>query len=169
MIFDNLPDDPAEAAIELARRDFLIFPCDPSPEGGKRPLLSNGFKGASKNPRMVEGWFKKSSSYRGALIGLVTGAINKIAVLDIDTMEAHGHDGFVSLKKFADAGFDVPTSILTVRTAGGGLHLYFVCPEAGLRSRNGLAPGVDLKADGGYVIAPPSRRTDGTGWAVTDA
>ncbi len=166
MIFDNLPDDPAEAAVELARRDFLVFPCDPAT---KRPFLANGFHGASKKLTKVEGWFKRSISYRGALIGLVTGAVNKIAVLDIDTMEAHGNDGFASLERLTDAGFEVPSSILTVRTAGGGLHLYFACPEGGLRSRNGLAPGVDLKADGGYVIAPPSRRADGSCWQIEHA
>lgn len=166
MFLADLPDDPADAAVELARRGVLVFPCDPAT---KRPFLSNGFKGASNKVSMVEGWFKKSVGYRGALIGLVTGVGNGIAVLDIDTMEAHGNDGFASLKELAVSGFEVPTSVLTVRTAGGGRHLYFRCPLDGLKSRNGLAPGVDLKADGGYVIAPPSRRPDGSGWTVEHA
>ena len=45
---------------------------------------------------------------------------------------------------------------LTVTTPSGGWHLYYRYPEGGLRSKNGIFPGIDLKADGGYVLAAGS-------------
>ena len=166
MFLDDLPDDPADAACELARRGAPIFPCDPA---SKKPLLNNGFHGATNKFSTVEGWFRKSVKYRGALIGLVTGQASGIVVLDIDTTQTHESDGFASLRRLEEAGFIIPPGCPRVQTAGGGLHYYFASPPGGLRSRNGIAPGIDLKADGGYVIAPPSIRFDGARWQLNHA
>jgi hypothetical protein len=56
-------------------------------------------------------------------------------------------------------------------TGGGGRHLYFAHPGEMLHNRVGLAPGVDLRGDGGYVVAPPSVHPSGTpyGWACPPA
>jgi hypothetical protein len=52
-----------------------------------------------------------------------------------------------------------------VTTGGGGHHLYFRHPGGSVRNRAGLAPGLDLRADGGYVVAPPSLHPSGRHYA----
>jgi hypothetical protein len=46
-------------------------------------------------------------------------------------------------------------------TGGGGRHLYFAHPGGLVRNKVGLAPGIDIRADGGYVVAPPSLHASG--------
>lgn len=72
-------------------------------------------------------------------------------MLDIDP----GHGGEESLQQLLIEHGPLPKSIEAV-TGGGGRHLYFAHPGETLRNRVGLAPGIDLRADGGCVIAPPS-------------
>lgn len=163
--FDDLPDEPAEAAIELARRGFKVFPCDPETKG---PLNGKGgLHKATNDPRMVEGIFVKMPSNRGALIGFPTGRVNGFVVVDLDVPgEQHEHDGFASLDDLAREGFVLPDSPIQVRTPGGGRHVYFQAPDRVVKSRAGVRPGIDIRGDGGYVIAPPSRRHDGKCWEV---
>ena len=82
-----------------------------------------------------------------ANIGLITGAISNLAVIDIDTDE--GKEAILDY---------VPDSILTptVQTPKGGQHLYFRCPDDKLTNNARMIPGCDLRANGGYVVAPPS-------------
>jgi hypothetical protein len=164
-LFDDLPDNPPEAAIELARRGYPVFPCHPIT---KAPLNGDGgHNKATTDLRKVEGWFFKTVSNKGALIGMPTGSPSGLIVLDVDVPgDTHEQNGFASLDVIAEHGFSVPESPLVVQTVSGGRHFYFRRPAEGLRSRNGILPGVDLKADGGYVICPPSRRPDGLGWEV---
>jgi hypothetical protein len=54
----------------------------------------------------------------------------------------------------------MPTTV-ECRTGGGGRHLYFAHPGGLIRNKVGLVPGVDLRGDGGYVVAPPSVHSSG--------
>ncbi len=78
-------------------------------------------------------------------VGVVTGPLSGILVLDVD-----GPEGEAELKKHGH-----PVTPM-VRTAGGGLHLYFKHPDKDIRTGIRVAPGLDVKASGGYVVAPPS-------------
>lgn len=78
-------------------------------------------------------------------VGIVTGRLSGVLVLDVD-----GPEGEAELKKHGH-----PVTPM-VRTGGGGLHLYFRCPDEGVRTGIRVAPGLDVKAAGGYVVAPPS-------------
>jgi putative DNA primase/helicase len=78
-------------------------------------------------------------------VGIVTGPLSGILVLDVD-----GPEGETELKKHGH-----PITPM-VRTASGGLHLYFRHPDAEIRTGIRVAPGLDVKASGGYVVAPPS-------------
>ena len=70
---------------------------------------------------------------------------------DIDVKE--GRQGRIWL----DANSHRLPQTWTVRTASGGLHLYFRWPEQPIRnSASKIAPGIDVRGDGGYVIVPPS-------------
>ncbi len=85
------------------------------------------------------------SSWLWSGVGIVTGALSGILVLDVD-----GPEGEEELKKYGH-----PITPM-VRTARGGLHLYFKHPDAEVRTGIRVAPGLDVKANGGYVVAPPS-------------
>lgn len=86
----------------------------------------------------LEGW-----AWSG--VGIVTGPLSGVLVLDVD-----GPEGAVELRKHGHP----PTPM--VRTATGGLHLYFKHPDDEVKTRIRIAPGLDVKASGGYVVAPPS-------------
>lgn len=58
---------------------------------------------------------------------------------------------------------------LRVRTGSGGLHIYLqVDPNLHVKSRNRVLPAIDIKADGGYVLAPPSRHASGGVYSVLE-
>jgi len=78
-------------------------------------------------------------------VGIVTGPVSGVLVLDVD-----GTEGEAELQKHGH-----PVTPM-VRTASGGLHLYFKHPEQHVRTGIRVAPGLDVKASGGYVVAPPS-------------
>jgi putative DNA primase/helicase len=83
-------------------------------------------------------------------VGIVTGRVSGVLVLDVD-----GPEGEAELRKHGHP----PTPM--VRTASGGLHLYFRHPEHDVRTGIRVAPGLDVKASGGYVVAPPSVGANG--------
>ncbi len=132
------------AALEYAEHGVPVFPCNRK----KRPLVKTGFKAASTNPAHIRAWWR---SWPHALIGIPTGAASGWLVLDIDSK--NGVNGFESLPNWREM-----TDVI-VRTPSGGAHLYFafdtVRPMGS--SAGKFAPGVDIRGEGGYVIAPPSR------------
>ncbi len=148
-------------AVGLAKDGFFVFPCRPvdSPDGAfkaKAPATANGFKGATDNPDKVEIWWRQKPD---ALIGVRTGLMGGIWVLDIDTK---GADGIAALKTL-EAKFGPLPETHMVRTPSGGVHYYFKMPD-GVElkcSASKVAPGIDVRAEGGYVIAPPSKLGDG--------
>src|SRR5215211_6625685 len=83
-------------------------------------------------------------------VGIVTGPLSGVLVLDVD-----GPEGEKELQKHGH-----PATPLA-RTAGGGMHLYFKHPEHHVRTGIRVAPGLDVKASGGYVVAPPSIGSNG--------
>jgi len=93
-----------------------------------------------------------------ANLGLATGAASGLLVLDVDP--AHG--GTESLRALLNAhGVDVPETV-TAATGGDGTHYYFRADGASFPSSAGrLGSGLDIRAEGGYVVAPPSLHLSG--------
>lgn len=83
--------------------------------------------------------------------------------IDVDP-RCGGEDGFAQLAgKLGNPGRTV-----RVLTPSGGYHLWYRAPDAAVACSAGkLAAGVDVRADGGYVVAPPTTRPDRTGWRWT--
>ena len=132
-----------ERALAYIERGWAIFPLVPNT---KKPLTRNGFKDATKSADVVREWWGRTPN---ANIGIATGLLSGVVVVDVDVKNgAKGRESLASLK-----GLE-PT--LTATTPSGGWHLYYLCPERGIRSRNAMLPGIDFKADGGYVVAPGS-------------
>jgi len=115
---------------------------------GKHPRTRRGVADATVDPAQVRRWWTK---WPTANIGVATG--DGLVVLDVD-----GPEGQAAIR-----GLHVPLTV-TARSGrdGGGYHVYLRAP-AGVRlvNRSGALPGVDLKTDGGYVVAPPSMHATG--------
>lgn len=129
----------------ILNRGFTLFPCS---RNGKIPITKNGFKDATRDKKIIEQWFKENPN---ANVGIPTGKVNGITVLDVD--ERHG--GFYSLQDY-----DVPDTPY-VETGGGGKHYYFKYTPQAKTGANRVGLGLDIRNDGGYVIAPPSIHKSG--------
>ena len=124
----------------------------PADKGG------HGWKDASSDPKQIEKWWKQ---YPDANIGIATGEVNGLVVIDVDRNHGDGSvDGEETLKLLEEKLGSLPDTVEAL-TPGGGRHLYFRYPAGfDIRSRaadaHDLWPGIDVKANGGYVAAPPS-------------
>lgn len=98
-------------------------------------------------------WF---DAWPNANVGIVTGAVSGIVVFDVDPE----HGGDRSLKEFEEVHGPLPNTVEAV-TGGGGRHIYFAYPGVSIHNRVGLKPGIDLRGDGGYIVAPPSVHPSG--------
>lgn len=138
-----------DAALCYAANGWAVFPCRPR---GKTPLTKNGFKDATTNSDQIRQWWADTPD---ANIGVATGQISGIWVVDID-----GEAGLTSLRQLAAVGHELPHS--TAAGTGKGTHHYYRLPAGQqVKSRAAVWPGIDIRADGGYVIAPPSVHPSG--------
>src|SRR5215211_1645618 len=126
-----------EEAVEYRRRGWSPIP----------------IKERSKEPNLLElqpylnrkATKEELDTWRWSGVGIVTGPISGVLVLDVD-----GPEGEAELQKHGHPATPM------ARTASGGMHLYFKHPEHHVRTGIRVAPGLDVKASGGYVVAPPS-------------
>lgn len=124
-------------------------------------LVPSGLKAASSDPAVVKGWF---SGFTQSNVGIATGAISGIIVLDIDPR----HGGDKSLRKLEAKHGDIPAT-LRWKTGGGGEHILFRYPGELIRNSVGiLGEGIDVRGDGGYIVAPPSRHKSGNFYVLPE-
>ena len=152
-------DPMLDVALSYTARNWPVFPCRAADEefvdedgiieilATKTPLTSNGFRGATMNERIVRELWRRNP---GAMIGVPTGAPIGAWVLDIDPKHG-GPDTLAAL----EAQHGVLPATLTAETTSGGRH-YFFKHKAGVRNRGALGAGIDVRGDGGYVIAAGS-------------
>lgn len=147
--------DCAEAALDCLARGWSVVALRPR---DKRPLFPwEALQHDRANAASVRHWFQH---WPDANLGIVTGSVSGIVVVDIDP--AHG--GERSLAELERGHGPLPAT-LEAATGGGGRHLYFRHPGGSLRNRAGIRPGIDLRGDGGYVVAPPSIHPNGQRYA----
>lgn len=155
----KLIDQPTYAALEHAKRGWPVIPLH-NPIGnacscgrqdcssvGKHPRTKNGVHDATTKPITICEWWNR---WPEANIGIATGATSQLVVVDIDPR----HAGDKSWENFV-AEYS-PEATLEVSTGGGGKHLYYRFPAEGIGNRTNILPGVDIRGDGGYIVAPPS-------------
>jgi hypothetical protein len=148
-------DEFLDATLAHAEARWSVVPIAPR---SKQPLLAwLEFQQRRALPEEIRGWFQR---WPGANLAVVTGAISNIVVIDIDAR----HGGEAALQLLEDDAGPIP-STLEATTGGGGRHLYFAHPGRPLRNRAGLRPGIDLRGDGGLVVAPPSLHPSGQRYA----
>ena len=162
---------PMEEALSYAQRGWLVIPLhypiakgkcscgNPECENvAKHPMMTkHGLKDATKDQKQIKEWWGKTPQ---ANIGIVTGPGSGLVVLDIDPRNG----GNESMKAITKLG-NIPVTPM-VFTGGGGEHIYFMHPGNGTKIKStkqvGGYAGVDIKGDGGYVVAPPSRHMSGS-------
>jgi hypothetical protein len=136
-----------EHALRYAADGFAVFPCRP---GDKQPLGSlvpNGCLDATTDVETIKGWWAKCPN---ANIGLATGAKSGLAVVDLD-----GPEG-------VNSGYTLRLSSTVVALTGNGRQLFYADTEGKLRnSVKKIAPGVDTRGAGGYVVVCPSVHPNG--------
>jgi hypothetical protein len=143
--------DVGRAALSYAGRGWSVLPLQAK---SKLPLVAwRELEERHAGREEIEGWFRR---WRDANVGIVTGAISRLTVLDIDPKHG-GDDALAELER--RHGSLGPT--VEVLTGGGGRHFYFASTGGEIRNRAGLAQGIDLRGDGGYIVAPPSIHPSG--------
>ena len=155
---------PLDAALDYASRGWAVLPLHtPTAHArcscgradcsspGKHPRTAHGVKDATTDARTIRASW---AAYPDANVGIVTGSASGFAVADVDPRNG-GNEALEELEKKHGRLPDTATA----QTSAGGRHLYF-STDGPVKSRV-LAPGVDFKGDGGYVVAPPSRHASG--------
>ena len=156
-----------DAALDYAQRGLRVFPLHTLAASGtcscgdghcrsvaKHPRTTDGFLSATTDANQIRRWWKK---WPDANIGIATGS--GLGVLDVDPR--HGGDETIEQ---IEREHDCLPNGYEVATGGGGRHLYFRVPD-GTPSRK-LGTGVDFKAEGGYVVAPPSMHASGSEYSL---
>jgi hypothetical protein len=146
---ESARNDLLEAALKLAAGGLPVFPLTP-----KSKIPWKGSKGcldATRDPAKIEAWWQQEPF---ANIGVATGKTAGVFVLDVDVRSTT--NGEETLRRHeAEHGELPPTREVT--TPSTGRHLYFKMPAYDVPCGNGrLGIGLDIKASGGYVLAPPS-------------
>ena len=175
---DSLPaspqdDTPAEesnlaAALAYASGGWPVFPLHTPTAGGcscgnpkcehvgKHPRTKNGLHDATTDAVTIRQWW---TQWPDANIGIATGAASGLVGLDVDPR----HSGDETLANWERQHGPLPHTIESC-TGGGGRHVLFAHPGGDVKSHN-VAPGIDVKADGGYIVAPPSLHASGRRYA----
>ncbi len=182
------------AALAYARAGFPIFPCNPTSDkaaGSKAPLVPGESKKGARDGGhwlattdlvQIERWWRR---WPEALIGFPTGARSGAVVVDLDPKDCAVDTMAAALATWCGGGFawrDPETGEFIApafsRTQSGGAHLWFALPQGGeILNRTNLFSGflktreahpdlahIDVRGDGGYVIAPPSVMQNGNAY-----
>jgi archaellum biogenesis ATPase FlaH len=142
-----MKNETLEQALRYYSLGFSIIPVGKD----KKPLVAwKKYQDERATPDQIKTWFKQFPTMN---IGTVTGAISGIVVIDVEK------GGSIE---------DFPTTA-TVKTGGGGWHLYYKHPNSPVgNSARKIAPLTDVRADGGYVVLPPSIHASGNAyeWSI---
>jgi hypothetical protein len=140
-----------KAALSQAQNGKPVFPCK---RGGKEPLTPHGHLDATTDPRRIHMWWNR---YPGANVAIPTGKRSGILAVDHDTYK----EGTASLEE-VEAILGPVSKGVTIATGSGGRQYLFRYPEGlNIRNATGVLPGVDIRGEGGYILAPGSA-TKGT-------
>jgi hypothetical protein len=110
-------------------------------------------KDATTEATTIRAWW---TVHPDANVGIATGAASGLVVLDVDPR----HGGNESLAALEREHGMIPATLAS-KTGGGGRHIFFAHPGVPIRNAVCLAPGLDVRGDGGYVAAPPSTHASG--------
>jgi hypothetical protein len=137
-----------EAAIDLAARGFSVFPLLPR---SKAPACKRGYKDGTTNPATIRRWWIAQPEFN---IGVATGLISRAWIFDVD-----GATGALTLRDLEAKNENLPATLISITSSGP--HFWYR-PTGEIQSSAGrVGEGLDVRGDGGYVVAPPSVHPDG--------
>ena len=148
------------SAVWYAQHGLFVFPCQPH---AKTPLTPHGFQDATTDLDTIRRWWAETPM---ANVAIATGQ-SSLVVIDVDvkgTMK--GDDSWADFRQ--ELGEDIEDTPIS-ETPSGGLHICYKAVDATeiRNSASKLAPGIDVRAIGGYIVAPPSILSNGTyQWAL---
>jgi hypothetical protein len=150
------------AALAYAGRGLAVFPARPDKKCSyKSAEYSDGRKwGMTRDPVEIRRDFARWPDCR---IGVPTGAVNGIVVVDVDTIEGHGIDGSIALRELEAKHGSLPQTLQAISPTGS-IHHYLKHPGDGIKikgSASELGAGIDIRGDGNMTVAPPSLNPDG--------
>ena len=157
--------EPLTAALRYAARGWSVLPLYSIVNGrctcgksncispGKHPRTEHGGKEATTDTEQLRAWWKR---WPDANIGIATGLISGFVAIDVDPRN-NGHLNLAELEQ--QYGSLPPTP--EAQTGGGGRHILLAYPDGTPAWKKALTDGVDIKADGGYIVAPPSGHASG--------
>jgi hypothetical protein len=136
-------------ALSLARKGWAVLPCWPR---DKRPATVHGVKEATTDLTTIRQWWQRDPEFN---VGIATGKPSRVFVLDID-----GIDAEAELRKLEAEHGALPATVEAITARGR--HIYFRMPATDIRNSTGrIAPGIDVRGSGGFVICPPSIHPSG--------
>ena len=144
----QLVSAPLAAALDYAARGFRVFPCWPR---SKEPATKHGFKDATTNPATIRRYWLAQSDYN---VAIATGIVSGVWVLDTD-----GAVGAETLRDLEARHGPIPPTRRSLSSRGP--HLWFLADGPIQSSAGRVGLGIDVRGDGGYVLAPPSVHPDG--------
>jgi hypothetical protein len=150
-----------DAALDYADHGWAVFPARPDEKCSfKSAEFSDGRKwGATRDSAEIRADFTR---WPKARIGIPTG-VNRIVVIETDTVTGHGVDGAASLAQLEAKHGALPQTRMA-SSPSGSIHRYFRHPGPGTKIKTTasvIGNGIDVRGDGGMVIAPPSVNLDG--------
>ncbi len=154
-----------QCALEYADMGLAVLPIKPprigGPTPGKMPYISEWQHKASTDRKQIDDWWTR---WPDANIGIATGRISGgLVVIDLDIDKDKGIDGYESLKEWERENGNMPETCQSI-TGRGGYHLLYR-DSARNRTRAGLYEGIDIRGEGGYIVAPPSLHHNGRRYA----
>jgi hypothetical protein len=157
-----------EAALAYARLGWPVFPlhhpdlhrgcscmeAKACRSPGKHPRTRKGLKDASTDEAQIRRWWE---IYPLAGVGLAMGRKSGLVAVDVDPRSG----GDASISELIEVYGELPET-LEAATGGGGSHIFFAHPGVVFKnSSSALGEGLDVKTDGGYVVAAPSLHASG--------
>lgn len=148
--------DLGQAAEAYARRGWHVFPLSPRTKGTQ--LLPSWTREASNDIERVRQWWRR---WPDANIGIACGP-SRLLVVDLD-----GDEGRETWERLSNDHGIAPSPLVSV-TGSGGRHLIYALPEGLRNTAKKLGPGIDTRANGGYIVAAPSIHPNGSAYAWAD-
>lgn len=137
-------------ALRYAQAGLSVIPIKPR---SKLPLINwEEYKSRRATAKEIESWFER---WPDANLAIVTGKVSGIVVVDVDTHKGGKTDG-------------LPQTGTIVQTGSGGYHYFYTYPSGSdhIPNKVNALPGVDIRADGGYVVSAPSTHENGNRYRI---
>ena len=137
-----------EHALKYASLGWAVFPCRP---GDKIPATPHGCLDATTDPDQIRAWWSEAPNCN---IGLACGEPSGVVALDLDARSGGTEFWAAAL----DDNGPLPEGVYESQTGGGGTHYLFAF---GNEPNYDIAPGVEIKSTGKYIVVPPSIHPNG--------